>query len=290
MECPSNRGKLSLSLSAYGRSGPLSIYPGYDALIQAEAGWADMTGDPDGPPVKSGLSLVDYATGLTAALAALAALFDARLTGRGRNVDTNLYDVALAMLTYPATWHLSRGTPSTRLPDSAHPSIVPFQFFATADGYIAIACAKEKFFRALAVTVGLPELVEDVRFSSFAARLEHRSTLLAILTAQFLTKTTDEWVQALRGTVPAAPVRSMAKALSEAELRERNMLVEYEHPELGPVRQVAAPFNFERYSPRYRRAPELGGDRDEILHMLGYDDHQIGDLTGGGAFGGREKP
>ncbi len=125
------------------------MLPGYDALIQAESGWASLTGDPDGPPAKSGLSLADYICGLTAMVGLLAGLRDAERTGIGRDVDTNLYDSALAMLSYPATWFLSSGFETRRLPLSAHPSVVPFQFFATADGHIAIACPKERFFRAL---------------------------------------------------------------------------------------------------------------------------------------------
>src|SRR5207245_2134780 len=132
-----NPAIVCVSLSAYGREGPRQATPGYDALVQAEAGWAALTGDPEGPPVKSGLSLVDYSAGLMAALALMVGVFDAQRTGKGRDIDTSLYDAALAMLTYPATWYLSQGVVTERLPDSAHPSIVPFQFFATADGHIA---------------------------------------------------------------------------------------------------------------------------------------------------------
>src|SRR6202158_4791891 len=159
-----NPAIVCVSLSAYGRTGGRRTHPGYDALIQAEAGWAAMTGEPDGPPVKSGLSLVDYSAGLMAALALMAGVFDAQRTGRGRNIDTSLYDAALSLLTYPATWYLTQGVVTERLPNSAHPSIVPFQFFATADGHIAIACAKEKFFKALAAALKLPS---DARFVSF---------------------------------------------------------------------------------------------------------------------------
>src|SRR5207244_11346984 len=120
-------------LTGYGRSGAGAQLPGYDALIQAESGWAALTGDPAGPPTKSGLSLVDYVAGLTAALALLAGVIDARTTGRGRDLDTNLYDSALAMLSYPATWYLSSGFLTERHPLSAHPSITPFQFFRTRD-------------------------------------------------------------------------------------------------------------------------------------------------------------
>src|SRR6266853_1909027 len=167
-------GASAVSPSAYGRTGERSTQPGYDALVQAEAGWAALTGEPDGPPVKSGLSLVDYSAGLMAALGLMAGVFDAQRTGRGRNIDTNLYDVALALLTYPATWYLTQGVVTERLPNSAHPSIVPFQFFATADGQIAIACAKEKFFKNLAAAI---QLAPDARFATFESRRQNRQAL-----------------------------------------------------------------------------------------------------------------
>ena len=170
-----------MALTGYGRDGPGARLPGYDALIQAEAGWASLTGAPDGPPTKSGLSLADYICGLTAALGLVVALLDARRTGRGRDVDTNLYDSALAMLSYPATWFLSSGFVTERHEMSAHPSVVPFQFFATADGHIAIASPKEKFFHALVDGMDLGELSRDPRFADFEGRGRHRAELLAIL-------------------------------------------------------------------------------------------------------------
>src|ERR687898_977374 len=142
-----------------GASGGSSLY--YDALVQAETGWATLTGEPSGPPARSGLPMADYAAGLVAACGLLAGIVDARRTGRGRDLDTSLFDTALAMLSYQATWWLSAGIETRRLPLSAHPSIVPFQFFATADGYIAVACAKEKFFQALSQAIDMPELAED---------------------------------------------------------------------------------------------------------------------------------
>ena len=174
-----NPAIVCVALTGYGRTGPDARLPGYDALIQAESGWASLTGSPDGPPTKSGLSLADYIAGLTAVLGLMVALFDARRTGQGRDVDTNLYDSALAMLSYPATWFLSSGFVSERHALSAHPSVVPFQFFATADGYVAIATPKEKFFRTLVERMGLPELAGDPRFADFEGRRHHREVLLS---------------------------------------------------------------------------------------------------------------
>jgi crotonobetainyl-CoA:carnitine CoA-transferase CaiB-like acyl-CoA transferase len=273
------------SLSGYGKQGPRSAHPAYDALVQAEAGWAGLTGEPGGPPVKSGLSLADYVAGLTSALALMVALFDARRTGRGRDADTSLYDAALAQLNYPATWFLSAGVTAERRPLSGHPSIVPFQFFETADGYIAVACAKERFFRDLVVLMDLPGLAEDPRFGSFEARREDRDELLAILAERFRQRSTEEWLQRLEGKVPCAPVRSMDDALDAEELDERDMLAAYPHPLFGEVRSVGSPISFSDYKPSYRRAPALGEDRGDLLAELGYDVEEIARLEDAGAFG-----
>jgi len=274
-----------VALTGYGQAGASAMLPGYDALIQAEAGWAALTGDPDGPPTKSGLSLVDYIAGLTAALGLLAGVLEARATGRGRDLDTNLYDSALAMLSYPATWYLSSGFRTTRLPLSAHPSVIPFQFFRTADGYLALACPKEKFFTALVAAMDLPGVADDPRYATFEARGGHRDQLLGLLETRFLERSTAAWLELLRGVVPVAPVRSMEEALDTDELEARGMLAAYEHPALGTVRSVGLPIAVGEYVPEYRRAPRLGEDGDALLAEMGYTDREVEDLAREGAFG-----
>ena len=280
-----NPAIVCLSLSAYGREGARSAEPGYDPLIQAEAGWAALTGDPDGPPVKSGLSLADYVGGMMAALALVAAVLDARRTGRGRDVDVSLYDSALAMHSYRATWYLSAGVPGERTAASGHPSIVPFQFFDTADGHLAVACAKEKFYRALVEALGMPELAADPRFASFEARRRNRDALLALLEARLRTHPTEHWVGLLRGRVPVAPVRAMGSALDRQELAERGMLATYRHAELGEVATVGLPIKMAGYRPTYRPAPLLDGDRAEVLAAAGYAPEEVERLHQRGAFG-----
>ena len=274
-----------VALTGYGRTDEQATLPAYDALIQAEAGWAAITGEPDGPPEKSGLSLADYVGGLVAALGLVAGIFAARRTGQGGDVETNLYDAALAMLSYRATWYLSAGVATDRHPLSAHPSVVPFQFFATADGHIAVACPKEKFFVALANLLGLPDLPSDPRFVNFAARNENRDELLPMLADRFAAASTEEWLERLRGRVPVAPVRGLGEALGEAELGGRRMLSAYQHPALGEVRSVASPLHFANYEPAYRAAPGLGGDADVLLRQLGYSDAEVDSLAAEGAFG-----
>ncbi|MFP5342237.1 MAG: CaiB/BaiF CoA transferase family protein [Candidatus Limnocylindria bacterium] len=280
-----NPAIVCVALTGYGRTGAGARLPGYDALIQAESGWASLTGAPDGPPTKSGLSLADYIAGLTAVLGLMVGVFDAQRTGVGRDVDTNLYDSALAMLSYPATWFLSSGFVTERKEMSGHPSVVPFQFFATADGHIAVATPKEKFFRTLVDGMGLTELATDPRFTDFEARSRHRDDLLAALSARFAERTTAEWLEALRGRIPIAPVRSLEEALDVEELSRRAMLAGYEHPTLGDVRSVGLPLSLGDHTPSYRPGPSLGGDTDDVLAGVGYSPDEIGRLREAGAFG-----
>jgi len=274
-----------VSLSAYGRTGERARWPGYDALIQAETGWAAVTGEPDGPPVKSGLSLVDYGAGLMAALALMIGIFDAGRTGRGRDIDTSLYDAALALIAYPATWYLSQQIVTERQPMSAHPSIVPFQFFATADGYIAVACAKEKFVSTLFERLELAGARDDPRFASFDARRQHHAALIELLSEHFRTATTSHWMTRLAGHVPVAPVRSLTAALDRPELEQRGMLVEYDQPTFGTVRSVGTPLKTADFTPEYRAAPQYDRDRTDLLMMLGHDKAAIRSLEEAGAFG-----
>jgi crotonobetainyl-CoA:carnitine CoA-transferase CaiB-like acyl-CoA transferase len=280
-----NPAIVCVSLSAYGRDDPRRAEPGYDALVQAEAGWASLTGEPSGPPARSGLPMADYAAGLVAACGLLAGIVEARRTGRGRDLDTSLFDTALAMLSYQATWWLSAEIETRRLPLSAHPSIVPFQFFATADGYIAVACAKEKFFQALLQAIGMAPLANDSHFGTFAARHQHRDDLIEHLSRQFRERTTAEWLDRLLGQVPCAPVRELSDALDVERLERREMLASYEHPRLGTVRSIGLPLRVSGFTPSYRASPALGADAADLLAELGFDESAIARLADAGAFG-----
>ncbi len=161
-------------LSAYGRSGPRADWPGFDYLMQAEAGYFSLTGEPGAPPARFGLSIVDLMTGLGLAYALLAALTAARATGVGRDIDVSLFDMALHNTSYLATWYLNEGVVTGRLPRSAHPALTPCQLYRTRDGWIYLMCNKEKFWPALCEKLGRPEWGEDARFRRFPDRLRHR--------------------------------------------------------------------------------------------------------------------
>jgi crotonobetainyl-CoA:carnitine CoA-transferase CaiB-like acyl-CoA transferase len=274
------------NLSGFGATGPLRSEPGYDYIFQGMAGWMDLTGDPDGPPTKSGLSVVDFSGGLVAAIAVLAGVHAARRDGIGSDCDVSLFDTALSMLTYPATWYLNGGLVPHRTRHSAHPSIVPFQAFLTKDHWIVVACAKEKFWLRLCDALDRTDLGHDERFDSFATRRANGDVLIPILDEAFLAKDSVYWLARLKEFgVPCGPVNTLAEALDEPQALAREMIVTTEHPRFGEVRQVASPVNVVRDERSYRRAPQLNEDaRDILFGLLGYDDAAIHELSLAGAF------
>jgi crotonobetainyl-CoA:carnitine CoA-transferase CaiB-like acyl-CoA transferase len=273
------------SLSAFGRTGPRAAEPGYDYLMQGYAGWMSLTGEPDGPPQKAGLSLVDLGGGALAALGLVSALLRARATGIGGDVDVSLLDTALSQLAYVGAWHLTGGFLPRRMPDSSHPSQIPFQVLPTSDGWLVVACAKEKFYRSLVQRMGAPELAEDPRFRTFADRLAHRETLVPLLKELSRARTTAEWLELLRGEVPCAPVNSVEEALADPTLTE-SMILELPHPQFGVVREVGGAIRVSGESVEHRRGPALGEDTDAVLRDLaGLTETQIGELRRAGIVG-----
>ena len=275
------------SLSGYGMTGPRAKDPGYDYMLQALGGWMSLTGDPDGAPTKTGLSLVDFSGGLVASGAILAGVIAARRDGVGMDCDLSLYDTAIGMLSYLATWHLSAGHEPQRTRNSAHPSLVPFQAFEASDGWFVVGCAKEKFWERLAEVIGRPELATDPRYDSFAHRYENSTELLAILDEVFATRTVTEWVDLLRkANVPCGAVQSVAEALTDAHTIERGLIVETDSPDLGQVRSVASAMKVGHRAEPHQRAPLLDEHRHEVLtELLGYDEQRITALEQQAAFG-----
>lgn len=275
------------SLSGFGMTGPRAAEAGYDYIMQAMAGWMSLTGDPDGPPTKSGLSLVDLSGGYVSAIALLSGLWRARRDGVGCDCDISLYETALHELMYVGTWVASRGYVPRRMPESAHPSIVPFQALQTADGWITIACAKQKFWELLCRALGREELLEDERFSDFAARDRNRDALLEILRPDFRARRTEEWLAVLsQAGVPHGPVYEVPEALEDGQAIARGDVVDIEHPRLGSVRQVASPLRVSGDPNPLERAPSRGEHTDAVLRELcGYSDAQISELRAAGTFG-----
>jgi crotonobetainyl-CoA:carnitine CoA-transferase CaiB-like acyl-CoA transferase len=272
---------VTCSLSGFGTSGPMVKEPAYDYLIQGMLGFMSLTGEPDGPPSKAGLSIIDFSTGYSAALGMMIGLYQAQRRGIGSDVDVSLLDTGASMLNYLAAWHLNKGYQPQRTADSAHPTLVPSQNFATKDGYVVVMCNKEKFFPILAEEIGRPELAADERFRNFGGRYENRHILIPILKAVFKEKSTDEWIGILKGKVPIAPVNTFNEALKMPQLLAREMIIETEHEKFGNVKQMGTPIKLSTAEPEYKRAPFLGEHTGEILrNYLSYTDEQIGQLKG----------
>jgi crotonobetainyl-CoA:carnitine CoA-transferase CaiB-like acyl-CoA transferase len=241
-------------LSGFGMTGPARAEPAYDYILQGRAGWMELAGEPGGPPTKTGLSMVDYSGGLVAAISLLSAVHAERRDGVA--CDVSLFDTAVSLINYPATWSLTAGCVPTRTRQSAHPSVIPFQNFQTADGWIVVACPKEKFWQRLTTVLDRPELATDARFASLAERSRNAATLIEILDERFAARTTAQWLEALGAAgVPSGPVNTVQQALADPQTAARELIVETEHPHWGTVRQLASPQRGRR--PRARDAARL---------------------------------
>jgi crotonobetainyl-CoA:carnitine CoA-transferase CaiB-like acyl-CoA transferase len=279
------------SLSGFGMTGPRAAEGGYDYMMQGLAGWQSLTGEPGGPPTKSGLSLVDLSGGYASAIALLAGIWRARRDGVGCDCDVSLFETALHELMYIGPWAATHGYVPPRRPSSAHPTIVPFQNFEASDGWFVVGAAKQKFWERLCDVIGRPELNEDPRFGTMANRNEHRDELVPVLEAAFRTRTADEWIDALVAAgVPASRVNTVTEALADPQTIARGDVVEHDHPVLGRVRSLRTPLRLAEAGLTLERAPERGPFRGEhteevLVELCGYTRERVRELTAAGVFG-----
>lgn len=262
-------------LSAYGRGTPREAWPGYDYLMQAEAGFMSVTGEPDGPPTRFGLSIVDFMTGAMLAIGTQAAIIGARETGIGRDVDISLLDTALHQTSYPAYWYLNEGHVVGRAPRSAHPTVVPSQTFRTADGWVFVMAQLPKFWTLLIERIGREDLGADARFGTVPLRFENRDALIAELDRTFMTQPTQYWVDRLGGVVPVAPVHDLAQALDSPWQSAMGMIATVDHPARAGMRVLANPIRVDGGRLPNRAAPSLGADTDALLAEAGIDAAEI---------------
>ena len=275
---PINPAVVCAHASAYGRDNARAKWPGYDYLAQAEAGFCTMTGEPDGPPVRFGLSMVDFMTGAQLAVGLLAALIDAQRTGIGRDVDVDLLSSAVHQLSYPAVWYMNTGDVTQRTARSAHPSATPSQMFRAADGWMFVMAQIPKFWPILCQRIGHDELIADPRFATPALRLANRGELTVALDAIFAARPMAHWQHLLEGHVPVAPVNELDQALDNPWLREVGMRQTIAHPDLSEMDVLACPIRLDGQRVPARRGPYLGEDSAAILAESGFSAEEIAEL------------
>ncbi len=276
------------ALTGYGMTGPKAAQPGFDYMIQGLSGWMSITGEPEGPPSKTGLSAVDFSTGFAASLAMMSGIHAARRGGRGCDCDVSLLETAMSMLNYLTTWTGSQDFDPVRVTRSSHPTLVPFGNFPTADGWIVAGGSKEKFWVRMAQALGRGDLVDDPRFASFEERLVHKDDLIAALDEAFALRSTAEWLPVLEAAgVPCAPVNSIAQALEDPQVLARGAVFTLEHEEFGTVTHVGSPVRVGDSEHVRQNAPGLGSDTHTVLsEMLGYDEPHIHELAREGVIAG----
>ncbi|MGH2513880.1 MAG: CaiB/BaiF CoA transferase family protein [Candidatus Limnocylindrales bacterium] len=288
-----NRRLVHLAISGYGASGPEAGRPGYDFVIQAVAGLMSITGFPDrdgpgGGPTKVGVAISDVVTGLLGCVAVVAALEGRGRTGspafeQGQRIDLSIFESTLAALVNQAQNAFAMGT-SPGLLGNAHPNIVPYETFATADGQLALAAGSERQWGRLCTALDLAGLADDPRFARNAARVTNRTVLRPILAERFAALPTRAWLERLEAAeIPCGPIQGVLEAFDSDQARARDMSVEIGHPLLGPLRQVGVPFKLSATPATIRSAPPLLGEHSaEILDELGYDQGAIDRLRASG--------
>jgi crotonobetainyl-CoA:carnitine CoA-transferase CaiB-like acyl-CoA transferase len=264
------------SISGFGHSGPLSRRAGYDAIAQAMSGVMSVTGEPDGDAVRFGVASADLAAGMWATIGILAALQSRERTGRGQHIDISLLDGQLSWLSYVAQGFFATGVTPPRY-GSAHPNIVPYQGFATADGDIMIAVGNDDLFRRFCEALGEPGLADDPRFRSNPNRVNNREELLPIIEKLLGQRTAAEWADLLTiAGIPAGPIHTVDEALGQEQAQARDMVVTLPHATEGNITTLGSPLKLSADHPRLRHAsPTHGEHTAEILHALGMTEDDL---------------
>ncbi len=268
------------SLSGFGADGPMSDAPGYDLIIQAWGGLMSITGMPDGEPTKVGVAIIDLVAGLMLGKSIVAALFAREKLGAGQKIDTSLLEAEVACLINVGSNYLVEGKIPGRW-GNAHPTIVPYQSFKTADGFLVIGVASEGIWRRFCAAIGRAEWADDPRFAKNSNRVENRGALITTLSEIFLGRETDAWLKLLNeGEVPCAPVQTIDKVFAASQVRHRDMLVEIDHPTAGLVRMAGIPVKFSATPASVRLPPPLLGQHTEevLASWVGIKGEEIKEL------------
>jgi formyl-CoA transferase/CoA:oxalate CoA-transferase len=272
------------SISGYGQTGPLREKPGYDAVMQGEAGWMYLTGEPDGEPLKVGASLADVFTGMMAAQGIVAALLERTRTGKGRRVDVALFDSVLATLCYQAQGYLLSGDEPVRL-GNRHPSLTPYETFPTADGYLILAVGNDILWKRFCNAVERPDL-DQPKFETNARRVENHRELKDLLDSLFRSAPAHVWLEKLESAgIPVGQVKSVGEVLRNPQVQPRRMLIETEHPTVGRFKMTGNPIKISGVDEDTPLPPPLLGQHtEEVLRAkLGLDTESIESLKKEGA-------
>lgn len=262
-------------LSAYGRHSDRADWPGYDYLMQAEAGFMHLTGDPGSDPTRFGLSVVDFLTGLVTSVGILSSLIAAAKSGIGGDVDVTLFDVAMHQLSYPGMYYLNEGFVTSRSESSGHPSVVPCQSYPTSDGTVFIMAMSEVFWRKLVDAINDPRLLNDTKFGTLRLRQQNKSELNLLLRELLTEQSTAYWVSLLAGHVPIAPVNTLEAALDNPYFRSNGGIQAYPHPLRGELSTISNPICIDGRRLLARGAPTLGGDTERLMREVGYESTEI---------------
>jgi crotonobetainyl-CoA:carnitine CoA-transferase CaiB-like acyl-CoA transferase len=268
------------SISGFGQTGPDAQRPGYDLIAQAEGGVMSLTGDPDGPPMKVGLSFADITAGMNAFAGIGLALLARERTGEGQRIDVSLLDCQVSLLTYQAGIYFATGQNPPRL-GNKHPSITPYETFEASDGYIIIACGNQGFWEQFCKLAGVEHLLADERFTTMKKRVENRQVLTPLVAAVVRTRTRQEWREILdREGIPCGLIKDVADVCTDPQILARDMVVQLQHPTAGPISVNGIPIKLSATPGEIKDAPPLLGEHtDDVLsEILGYTPSQIAEL------------
>lgn len=270
-------------ITAYGREGERAAWPGYDYIMQAQAGYCSVTGEPGSPPTRFGLSIIDWMSGLSAALGLLAGVMGARASGVGGDIDVSLFDVALYNLGYVGVWGLNTGHQQGKVPRGGHPASTPAQMFKTKDGWIYImAGSKDKHWRTLCEIIDRQDLPSDARFLTAADRTANRDVLTGIIDSALAARTTQEWMELMGPRIPAGPVLSVADAVANPYAVRQGSVQAVKVRSGNEIKTIRNPVRWSGGAADPLGAPVLGEHTDEVLAMAGLSPAEIENFRAAG--------
>lgn len=266
-------------ISGYGRDGPLGAEPGYDVMLQAFSGMISSIGEPDGDCARVSFSPVDLGTGMHAVSGILAALLHKSQSDCGSYVEVSLLDTAMGYMGYMAHNYWATGKTPGRM-GTAHPSLCPYQTFATRDGSIMLGVGNDRLWKKFCDCAGLQNYVSDPRFATNSDRVENFAETCSLVADQMRTRSTDEWMGILlQAGVPVSPIQTLPQALEHEQVKARNIVVSSDHASLGKIPHIAYPVTFDKQPRRVQRsAPVLGEHSREVLVQAGYDEAEVENL------------